>query len=157
MYYLHVSFCFLLVALKQSVVSLVMCFVIYYCSELISLDISFEGILHVFALRISMNNLPENICICFTQMLASPPCNDCFPFSWALAFVEFHRYGDYGWHTCMRLAACDENITWQGRLPSVQVVILGSWHQVPQQAPRRQSASPFTYVSASLCVCVSHE
>ena len=41
------------------------------------------------------------------------------------------------------------------RLPLVQVVIMGSWDRVPCRAPRREPASPFVCVSASLCV--SHE
>ena len=36
-------------------------------------------------------------------------------------------------------------------LPSAQVVIQGSWDQVPHQAPHKDPASPFA-VSASLCV-----
>ena len=42
-----------------------------------------------------------------------------------------------------------------GHLPSAQGVILGSWDQVPHQAPHREPASPSACVSASLCV--SHE
>ena len=37
-------------------------------------------------------------------------------------------------------------------LPLAQVLILGSWDQVPYQAPRRKPASPSVYVSASLCL-----
>ena len=37
-----------------------------------------------------------------------------------------------------------------------QVMIPGSWDQVPHQAPRRESASPSTYVSASLCVSLKN-
>lgn len=110
-------------ALTLSAVSLVMCFVIHCCPELISLDISFGGMLHVFALRISKNTLPENRCICPTQVPASPLGDDCFPFSCALGFVEFHRDGDYGLHTCMRSAACDENITWQIFFPPPRIQI----------------------------------
>ena len=40
-------------------------------------------------------------------------------------------------------------------MPLAQVMILGSWDQVPHQAPRRDPASPSVYVSVSLCV--SHE
>ena len=41
------------------------------------------------------------------------------------------------------------------RLPSAQVVVLGSWDQVLHRAPLRETASPSAYVSASLCI--SHE
>ena len=37
-------------------------------------------------------------------------------------------------------------------LPLAQVVIPGSWDQVPHQDPHREPASPFAYASASLCV-----
>ena len=37
------------------------------------------------------------------------------------------------------------------RLPSAQVVILGSWGRVPDRAPGGEPASP----SASLCFCLS--
>ena len=37
-------------------------------------------------------------------------------------------------------------------LPSAQGVILGSWDQIPHQAPFMEPASPPAYVSASLCV-----
>ena len=37
-------------------------------------------------------------------------------------------------------------------LPLIQVVILGSWDQVPHQGPHWEPASPSAYVSASLCV-----
>ena len=40
-------------------------------------------------------------------------------------------------------------------LTLAQVLILGPWDQVPHQAPRREPAFPFAYVSAS--VCLSHE
>ena len=40
-------------------------------------------------------------------------------------------------------------------LPLAQVVIPGSWDQVPHWAPHRKPASPSAYVSASLSV--SHE
>ena len=42
-------------------------------------------------------------------------------------------------------------------LPSTQVVILGSLDRVPHQPPHMEPASPSAYVSASVCVCVSHE
>ena len=35
-------------------------------------------------------------------------------------------------------------------LPLAQVVIPGSWDQVPHRAPRGEPASPSAYVSASL-------
>ena len=38
------------------------------------------------------------------------------------------------------------------RLPLAQVGILGSWDRVLHQDPRWATASPFVYVSASLCV-----
>ena len=38
------------------------------------------------------------------------------------------------------------------RLPSAQGVNEGSWDRVPYQAPGKKSASPSTYVSASLSV-----
>ena len=43
------------------------------------------------------------------------------------------------------------------RLPSAQVVILGSWDRVPHQAPCREPASPSACVSASVSasLCVS--
>ena len=37
-------------------------------------------------------------------------------------------------------------------LSSAQVMILGSWDQVLNQAPHSDPASPSAYVSASLCV-----
>ena len=37
-------------------------------------------------------------------------------------------------------------------LPLAQVVILRSWDQDPHQAPCGEPASPFAYVSASLCI-----
>ena len=40
-------------------------------------------------------------------------------------------------------------------LPLAQVMILGSWDEVLDQAPHREPASPFAYVSAFLSV--SHE
>ena len=40
-------------------------------------------------------------------------------------------------------------------LPSVQVVILGSWDQVMHRVPSKEHASPFAYVSASLSFCLS--
>ena len=40
------------------------------------------------------------------------------------------------------------------RLSSAQGVILGSWDQVSHQAPCMEPASPSTYVSASLSLCV---
>ena len=36
------------------------------------------------------------------------------------------------------------------RLPSAQVVTLGSWDRVPHQASRKEPVSPSAYVSASL-------
>ena len=36
------------------------------------------------------------------------------------------------------------------RLPLAQVMIPGSWDQVPLQAPQREPASPSAYVSASV-------
>ena len=42
-------------------------------------------------------------------------------------------------------------------LPSAQGVILETRDQVPRRAPYREPASPSACVSASLCVCVSHE
>ena len=35
-------------------------------------------------------------------------------------------------------------------LPSAQVMILGSWDQVPYQTPHREPASPSLYVSVSV-------
>ena len=40
-----------------------------------------------------------------------------------------------------------------GRLP----LALGSRDRVPHRAPCMEPASPSAYVSASVCVCVSHE
>ena len=40
-------------------------------------------------------------------------------------------------------------------LPLAQLMILGSWNQVPCQAPCREPASPSACVSASLSVCLS--
>ena len=37
-------------------------------------------------------------------------------------------------------------------LPLAQVVIRGSWDQVPHPAPHGEPASPSAYVSASLCM-----
>ena len=37
-------------------------------------------------------------------------------------------------------------------LPLALVIIPGSWDQILYQTPRREPASPSTYVSASLCV-----
>ena len=39
-------------------------------------------------------------------------------------------------------------------LPLAQGVILGSWDQIPHQAPCEEPASPSACVSASLCVCL---
>ena len=39
-------------------------------------------------------------------------------------------------------------------LPLAQVVIPGSWDQVPHRAPCMEPASPSAYVSASLSVCL---
>ena len=43
------------------------------------------------------------------------------------------------------------------RLPLAQVVIPGSWDQVPYQAPCMEPASPSTYVSASLFVSLMNK
>ena len=43
------------------------------------------------------------------------------------------------------------------RLPLAQVVILGSWDQVPHQAPRREPASLSAYVSAFLSVSLMNK
>ena len=43
------------------------------------------------------------------------------------------------------------------RLPLAQVMIPGSWDQVPHQAPCMETASPSVCVSASTSLCVSHE
>ena len=42
-------------------------------------------------------------------------------------------------------------------LPLAQVVIMGSWNQVPHWAPRREPASPSAYVSVSLCVSLMNK
>ena len=42
-------------------------------------------------------------------------------------------------------------------LPLVQVVILGSWDQVPHQAPYGEPASPFAYISASISVSLMNK
>ena len=46
-------------------------------------------------------------------------------------------------------------------LPSVQGMILGSWDQVPHQAPCVEPASPSpcvsAYLSLSLSLCISHK
>ena len=42
-------------------------------------------------------------------------------------------------------------------LPSAQVVILGFWNQARGWTPHRESASPSTYVSASLCVSLMNK
>ena len=42
-------------------------------------------------------------------------------------------------------------------LPLAQGVILGSWDRVLYRAPRRESASPSAYVSASLCVSLMNK
>ena len=42
-------------------------------------------------------------------------------------------------------------------LPLAQGVIQESQDQVPHPAPCMDPASPFAYVSASVCVCLSHE
>ena len=42
-------------------------------------------------------------------------------------------------------------------LPSAQVMTLGSPDQVLHQAPRREPASPFACVSASLSVCLMNK
>ena len=42
-------------------------------------------------------------------------------------------------------------------LPSAQVMILGSWDQVPHRAPLREPASPSACVSASLCVSLMNK
>ena len=42
-------------------------------------------------------------------------------------------------------------------LPLAQGMILESWDRVPHWAPCVQPASPSACVSASVCVCVSHE
>ena len=42
-------------------------------------------------------------------------------------------------------------------LPLAQGVIPGSWDRVPHWAPHTEPASPTACVSASVCVCVSHE
>ena len=41
------------------------------------------------------------------------------------------------------------------RLPSAQVVILGSWDRVPHRAPCMEPALPSACVSASLSLCLS--
>ena len=41
--------------------------------------------------------------------------------------------------------------------PSAQGLILETWDRVPRQAPCMKPASPSACVSASVCVCVSHE
>ena len=38
-------------------------------------------------------------------------------------------------------------------LPLAQVMIPGSWDQVPYHVPHRESASPSAYASASLSLC----
>ena len=43
------------------------------------------------------------------------------------------------------------------RLPLAQVMILGSWDQVPHRAPHREPASPSAYVSASLSVSLMNK
>ena len=42
-------------------------------------------------------------------------------------------------------------------LPLAQGMILGSWDQVPHQAPYREPASPSVYVSASLYVSLMNK
>ena len=42
-------------------------------------------------------------------------------------------------------------------LPLAQVMILGSWDQVPYQVPHREPASPSAYVSASLCMSLMNK
>ena len=42
-------------------------------------------------------------------------------------------------------------------LPSAEVMIPGSWDQVPHQAPCGEPASPSACVSASLCVCLMNK
>ena len=42
-------------------------------------------------------------------------------------------------------------------LPSAQVVILGSWDQVPHETPHREPSSPSAYISASLCVSLTNK
>ena len=42
-------------------------------------------------------------------------------------------------------------------LPLAQVVILGSWDQVPHGAPHREPASPSAYGSASLSVSLMNK
>ena len=44
-----------------------------------------------------------------------------------------------------------------GRLPLAQVVIRGSWDQVPHQAPAEEPAFPSAYVSASLSVSLMNK
>ena len=41
------------------------------------------------------------------------------------------------------------------RLPSAQIMILGSWDQVLHRAPRKEPASPSAYVSVCLSLCRS--
>ena len=42
-------------------------------------------------------------------------------------------------------------------LPLAQVMILGSWDQVPRQASQREPASPSAYVSASRSVSLMNK
>ena len=54
---------------------------------------------------------------------------------------------------CIRIGSWDAWVAqWLSVLPLAQGIIPGSWYGGPHQAAHREPASPFAYVSASLCV-----
>ena len=97
--------------------------------------------------------LPENGCLLL--LLYGGPNSLC-----VLSHTQMHRY-----FRCYCLHFIHKKIEAEGspggsaveHLPSAQGLVLETQDRVPFWAPCMEPASPSGWVSASVCVCVSHE